>query len=147
MPDRDLMRTLAGLTAGVVVLLALAGCSNDPKPGISALEVPPGTADTFGSDADALDIAADSIRLLVEEDGYAFYTAAPDNPENGNVCLVIETLEANTLSAGCTKIPSATPLEVTVSGVRAKLVVDDYDAGKELSEGWRQLHQNLLVLL
>ncbi|WP_026534599.1 hypothetical protein [Arthrobacter sp. H14] len=141
------MRTLAKLTAGVVVLLALAGCSNDPKSAMSALEAPPGTADTFGGDADALGIAADSVRLLGEENGYAFYIAAPDNPENGNVCLVIETLEADTASAGCHNIPSVTPLELAVSGVRAKLVVDDYDAGKELSEGWRQLHQNLLVRL
>lgn len=59
----------------------------------------------------------------------------------------IETLEADTASSGCGTLPSVTPLEVAIPGVRAKPVVDDYDADRELAEGWRQLHQNLLVRL
>lgn len=34
------MRTLAKMTAGVVVLLAFAGCSSGLESGISALEAP-----------------------------------------------------------------------------------------------------------
>jgi len=139
------MRILAKLTAGVVVLLALAGCSSDPKSGISALEAPAGPADTFAGGADTLGIAPDSTRLLVEESDYAFYIAAPDKPEKGSVCLVIQTPEPETAASGCGNIPNLHPLELGTAGVSAKLIADNYDASKELSEGWRQLHKNLLV--
>ena len=56
--------------------------------------------------------------------------------------MVVENLTADTASAGCGGLPSA---ELDAAGVKAKLVVDDYDASKELAEGWRQLHKNLLV--
>lgn len=141
------MRTLAKLTAGVVVLLALTGCSNDPKSEVSALEAPPGTADTFDGDAETLGITADSVRLLAEENGYAFYAAFPANRAGDRVCLVLDELKTDQAHAGCGDIPSVEPIELGIPGVRAKLVVDDYDASKELAEGWRQPHQNLLVRL
>jgi uncharacterized protein YceK len=140
-----MMRTLTKLASGAVVLLALAGCSSDPKSGIAALENPAGPADTFAGGAEALGIAPDSTRLLVEEGDYAFYAAAPDNPEKGSVCLVIQTQDPATAASGCGNIPSLHPLELGTAGVKAKLTVDDYDASKELGEGWRQPHKNLLV--
>jgi hypothetical protein len=140
-----MMRTLTKLTSGAVVLLALAGCSNDPKSGIAALDAPAGSTDILSGDADYLGIAPDSTRLLVEEGGYAFYAAAPDKPEKGDVCLVIQTPEPETAASGCGNIPSLHPLELGTAGVKAKLTVDDYDPSKELGEGWRQLHKNLLV--
>ncbi|MGM0930905.1 MAG: hypothetical protein ACQEXN_14510 [Actinomycetota bacterium] len=139
------MRTLAKLTTGAVVLLTLASCSSDPKSGIAALEAPAGSADTFAGDIETLGIAPDSTRLLVEENDYAFYIAAPDKPEKGNVCLVIQTPEPETGASGCGNFPNLHPLELGTAGVSAKLIADNYDASKELSEGWRQLHKNLLV--
>jgi hypothetical protein len=58
------------------------------------------------------------------------------------ICVVVENLKADTASASCSRLPS---VEISAAGVKAKLVVDDYDASTELAEGWRQLHQNLLV--
>lgn len=139
------MRTLTKLIIGGVILLALAGCSGSPKSGISALEAPAGSADTFAGGAEALGVAPESIRLLVEERGYAFYVAAPDKPEKGSVCLVIQTQEPASAASGCGNIPSLHPLELGTAGVSAKLTVDDYDSSKELGEGWRQIHRNLLV--
>lgn len=141
------MRSLEKLVAGVVVMLALVGCSNDPKSGVSALEAPPETADTFGGDAESLGIAADSMRLLSEENGYAFYAAVPDHPDGGSVCSVVEVSKTDEAHSGCGNTSSDEPMALGIPGVRAKLVVDDYDANKELAQGWRQLHQNLLVRL
>ena len=139
------MRPLAKLTAGAAVLLALAGCVNDPKMEISTLKAPAGSADSFGEGAEALAVAPDSTRLLAEEGGFAFYAALPDDPGNGEVCLVIQTPEREHAASTCGNMHSLHPLELGTAGVKAKLAVDDYEASKELGEGWRQLHKNLLL--
>jgi hypothetical protein len=87
-------------------------------------------------------VKADSARLLAKDDDYAFYAAIPNDPDKGDICVVMENLKAGTAFAGCGGLPSA---ELSAAGVKAKLVVDDYDASKELAEGWSQLHKNLLV--
>ena len=117
---------------------------DDPKAEIAALEAPARPADTsLAGDAEDLNIKADSTRLLVKEDDHAFYAALSNDPGGaGIVCVVVENLTADTASAGCSGAPT---VELDAIGVKAKLVVDDYDAGKELAEGWRQLHKNLLV--
>jgi hypothetical protein len=148
------MRTLTKLTACAAVLLALAGCGNDPKSGISALEAPAGSADTFPGGAEAAEgvgIAPDSTRLLVEESDYALYAARP-NPTDSNelpadgVCLVVvHYLEGEQMSSSCTGNPALSPVQLGSMGVGAKLTADDYDASEELADGWRQPHKNLLV--
>ncbi len=141
------MRTLAKLTAGAVVLLAFAGCSSDPRYGISALEAPAGLDDTFAGDAkatEALGIAPDSTRLLVEESGYALYAARPESPPDG-ACLVVHYKEGEQMSSSCSGNIALTPVELGGMGLRAKLTPDDYDASEELTDGWRQPHKNLLV--
>ena len=154
--DRDMMRTLTKLAAGAVVLLALAGCSNDPKSGISALEAPAGSADTFPGDAEAaenLGIAPDSTRLLVEESEYALYAARPNPtdkdlntlPADGVCLVVVHHLEGEQMSSSCRGNWALGPVELGGMGVKAKLTADDYDASEELSDGWRQPHKNLLV--
>lgn len=137
------MRTLTKLSASALVLLALAGCS-DPKSRVSALEGPAGTEDTFTGDARTLGVATTSARLLVEENGYSFYAAVSDSP-SGGVCLVIRNAAADEAAAGCSDSIKLHPVELETIAVKAKLTVDGYDSSKELAEGWRQLHQNLLV--
>jgi hypothetical protein len=141
--DRNKMRTLTRLTAGALVLLALAGCS-DPKSRVSALEGPAGTEDAFTGDTRTRGISATSARLLVKENGYSFYAAMSDSP-SGGVCLVIQNVEADEAASACTDSIRLHPVELETIGVKANLTADEYDASKELDEGWRQLHQNLLV--
>jgi len=152
--DRDMMRTLTKLTAGAVVLLALAGCSNDPRSGISALEAPAGSADTFPGDVEAaenLGIAPDSTRLLVEESDYALYAARPNPtdsqklPADGVCLVVVHHLEEEQKASSCRGNWALGPVELGGMGVKAKLTADDYDASEELADGWRQPHKNLLV--
>lgn len=139
------MRALVKMAAGVVVLLALAGCSSDPKSGVSALEASAGPADRLATeDAETLGVSADSVRLLAKEGPYAFYAAVPENGADAGVCLVVED-EARGPQAGCGGIPSTRPLELGIGGLQARLIVDDYDSSGELANGWEQLHQNLLV--
>ncbi|MGM0928098.1 MAG: hypothetical protein ACQEXN_00115 [Actinomycetota bacterium] len=116
---------------------------NDPQPRMAALDAPAETADTLTVDAKHLfGVKADSARLLAKDDDRAFYAAIPNDPDKGDICVVVENLTADTASAGCGGVPS---VELEAAGVKAKLVVDDYDASKELAEDWRQLHENLLV--
>lgn len=116
---------------------------NDPQPRMAVLDAPEEPSDTLTADAKHLfGVKADSARLLVKDDDRAFYAAIPNDPDKGDICVVVENLKADTASAGCGDLPS---VELGAAGVKAKLVVDDYDASKELAEGWRQLHENLLV--
>ncbi|HXF02766.1 MAG TPA: hypothetical protein VN601_07225 [Arthrobacter sp.] len=116
---------------------------DDAQPRLAALDAPEEPADTLTGDAKHLfGVKADSARLLVKDEAHAFYAAIPNEPAKGDICLVVENLKAETASASCSRFPSA---ELGAAGVKAKLVVDDYDAGKELAEGWRPLHPNLLV--
>jgi hypothetical protein len=128
-----------------VVMLALAGCGSHPRYGISALDAPAVPADHFSGSAN-LRIKADSARLLVEENDYAFYAGLPDDPaDGGSVCLIVHRLGGEDMSAGCGGNVSLGAVEVGSFGLKAKLTADGYDASRELAEGWRQLHQNLLV--
>jgi hypothetical protein len=147
------MRTLAKLGAVAAFLLALASCGNDPKSGISALEAPAGSADTFPAGAEAAEgvgIAPDSTRLLVEESDYALYAARP-NPTDTNelpadgVCLVVVHYQGEKMASSCSGNPALSPVQLGSMGVGAKLTADDYDASEELADGWRQPHRNLLV--
>ena len=117
---------------------------NDPKFEIAALEAPAGPADTsLAGDAEHLNIKPGSARLLFKDDDYVFHAALSNDPgEDGIVCVVVENLKADTASAGCGGAPA---VELSAPGMTAKLVVDDYDASKELAEGWRPVHKNLLV--
>ncbi|MGW6172332.1 hypothetical protein ACWF5H_02460 [Arthrobacter sp. NPDC055138] len=116
---------------------------DDPQPRLVALEAPEEPADTLTGDAKHLfGVKADSARLLVKDDDHAFYAAIPNAPDKGDICLVVENLATDIPSASCGRVPST---ELSAAGVKAKLVVDDYDASNELAGGWRQLHKNLLV--
>ena len=136
------MRRLATLAAGVV-LLALAGCAGATS-GISALQVPAGPDDKLVGGAEVLRVAPGSVRLLADTGDFAFYAAVPDNPAERGVCVIIVEVEASGASSGCGGT-GREPVELGTAGVWAKLVQDNYDAGKDLAEGWEQLHPNLLV--
>src|SRR6185312_10405307 len=115
--------------------------------GISALEAPAGLADTFAGDAkatEALGIAPDSTRLLVEESGYALYAARPESAPDG-ACLVVHDKEGEQMSSSCSGNIALARVELGGMGLRAKLTPDDYDASEELTDGWGQPHKNLLV--
>jgi hypothetical protein len=137
------MRTLVKVAAGAVVLLALAGCSGS-RTGIGALESPAGPDDKLAAGLGNLGVVADSTRLLREKEDRAFYVALADNSAEHGVCLIIVDLEADDASAGCGGV-GPEPLELGISGVKAKLIQDTYDASKELAADWEQLHPNLLV--
>jgi hypothetical protein len=116
---------------------------DDPQPRMAVLDAPEEPADILTVDAKHLfGVKADSARLLAKDDDHAFYAAIPNDPDKGDICVVVENLTADTASAGCGGLPS---IELEAAGVKAKLVADDYDASKELAEGGRQLHKNLLV--
>ncbi|MBP3044809.1 hypothetical protein KKR91_01535 [Arthrobacter jiangjiafuii] len=144
------MRAFTTAATAFTLLLVLAGCSNDPSPEASGPETPPQSAATANASAElakTLDITAGDPRQLLAEDGvYSFYAIVSDTPEQNSVCAVIENVETSLTSTGCGgEIPGVTVQEPGVPAVEAKLIDNDYDAGRELAEGWRQLHPNLLV--
>lgn len=144
------MRAFATAATAIALLLALAGCGSDPSPVASASETPPQSAATANASAElakTLDVRAGGPRQLLAEDGaYSFYAIVSDTPKKGTVCAVIENVETTLSATGCGgEIPGVTVQESGLPAVEAKLINNDYDAGKELAEGWRQLHPNLLV--
>ena len=144
------MRAFTTAATAITLLLALAGCGSDPSPDASASETPTQSAARASASAElakTLDITAGGPRQLLAEDGaYSFYAIVSDTPEKGTVCAVIENVETSLTSTGCGgEYPGVTVQEPGVPAVEVKLIDNDYDAGKELAEGWRQLHPNLLV--
>lgn len=140
------MRVSIRAAIGVGLMLALAGCGSGPKTGISALEAPAGDADRLTVEqVGYLDIQADSVRLLAEEGGHAFYAAVPENESGTGVCLVVVELQSGKASSGCGGALAASPLGLGAFGLDALLVADDHDAGDDLARGWEQVHPNLLV--
>ncbi|UNK45465.1 hypothetical protein [Arthrobacter sulfonylureivorans] len=144
------MRTLTRLIAGAAVLLAMAGCTSGPKPAPSEPEGSAGSTGAVSTEAAASDVeslAAQSTNkhLLAEKDGYKFYSLVPVNPEDGRLCVVIQS-EGGAEGRGCSDSTPyvGTGVEIT-NLVEAKLVFAGYNAGKDLAEGWRYLHNNLLV--
>ncbi|MFT4471001.1 hypothetical protein ACMX2H_13950 [Arthrobacter sulfonylureivorans] len=137
------MRALVKGAAGAALLLALAGCSGSPT-GIGALETPARPSDKLDAGLGNVNVLPDSTRLLMEKEDRAFYVALADNFAKHGVCLIIVDLEVDEASAGCGKV-GPEPLELGVSGVKAKLIQDRYDASRELAADWEQLHPNLLV--
>ena len=143
------MRTITTLAAGAVVLLALAGCSGS-KAGISALTDKTATPVELPAHIEVQDLDPGSVRLLLEQDDHRFYAAAA---LPGGVCLIYANRQHETdWMAGCTfaqprqfSPAEPGPLEISGSGIKAKLAFDGYDVSKDLADGWEHVHPNLLV--
>jgi hypothetical protein len=143
-----MMRTLANLTAAAAVLLMLAGCTGGPKAAPSSEhETPAAFADAAAGDFESRPAQSTNKHLLAEEGGYKFYSLVPVEPEDeaGRLCVVIQS-EGGAEGTGCSdSIPYVgTGVEIT-NLVEAKLVFAGYNASKDLVDGWRYLHNNLLV--
>ena len=68
---------------------------NDPQPRMAVLDAPEEPSDTLTADAKHLfGVKADSARLLVKDDDRAFYAAIPNDPDKGDICVVVENLKA-----------------------------------------------------
>ncbi|MET1155690.1 hypothetical protein [Arthrobacter sp.] len=143
------MRTLVKVAAGAALLLALAGCGGSTA-GFSALTEKDATAVELPAHIEVEHVAPGSVRLLAERDDHSFYVA---NALPGGVCLIYANRQHDSSwLAGCTLAEprqfsptEPSPLEISGSGINAKLAVDGYDASKDLADGWEQLHPNLLV--
>ncbi|MGM0930164.1 MAG: hypothetical protein ACQEXN_10680 [Actinomycetota bacterium] len=145
------MRTSVKVAAAAVVLLALAGCGGS-KSSVSGLAEAPAGGDELPAHVELPPEAdPDSARLLAEKDDYAFYTTRAA-PSGFCVAIVHRQVDSEWVS-GCS---AALPRQFTpghpspimlmgAGGVTAKLLVDGYDASKDLADGWEQLHPNLLV--
>jgi hypothetical protein len=143
------MRALVKGAAGTALLLALAGCGGSTA-GFSALTEKSVAAAELPAHIEVEHMAPGSARLLAEQDEYSFYVA---NALPGGVCLIYaDRLHDSNWLAGCTLAEprqfspaEPSPLEISGSGITAKLALDGYDASKDLADGWKQLHPNLLV--
>ncbi|MFT4471514.1 hypothetical protein ACMX2H_16550 [Arthrobacter sulfonylureivorans] len=145
------MRKLIQLTAGAAVLLALAGCTNGPKPAPFESQGSVGSHDAVSTDAaSSIDfekqLAQSTNRhLLAEEGGYKFYSLLPLDPDKGRLCVVIQR-EGGAEAGGCSDSVPYVGTGVGITDlVDAKLVPAGYNASKDLVDGWRYLHNNLLV--
>lgn len=146
------MRTMTKVVAGAMVLLALAGCGGG-KPTFSAMAEGPATGEELPAYVDlGPEMEPVKVRLLAEQDGYAFYAAQPDQP---GFCLTIvnRQVEEEWVTGCATPIPPHfSPVDQSLlkvggpAGVVAKLALDGYDASEDLAAGWEQLHPNLLVV-
>ena len=145
------MRTLVKVAAGAVVLLALAGCGG-AKPTFSAMAEAPAAGDELPAYVNlGPEMEPVKVRLLAEQDDYAFYAAQPAQP---GFCLAIvnRQVEKDWVTGCATPIPPHfSPADQSLlkvggpAGVIAKLALDGYDASDDLAAGWEQLHPNLLV--
>jgi hypothetical protein len=143
------MRTFTKLATGAVMLLALAGCGGATA-SVSALTEKAATPVELPAHIEVEHVAPGSVRLLAEQDDHAFY-AAKALP--GGVCLIYANRQDDSnWIAGCTLAEprqfspaEPSPLEISGSGIKAKLAVDGYDVSQDLADGWEQLHPNLLV--
>ena len=92
-----------------------------------------------------------SARLAAVQDGYTFYFAKPAEGEEAGtgVCVVVDNSadESGWLTA-CSSGPAHEGVLVggAIRGIEAEVVADGYDASSKVASGWRQLHENLLVL-
>ncbi|TJY68990.1 hypothetical protein E4J89_12340 [Arthrobacter sp. CAU 1506] len=145
------MRTPTKLMAATAVLLAMAGCTSGAKPAPPAPQGSAGSTDAVSTEAAAAGdfenqpAQSNKKHLLAEEGGYKFYSLVPADPEDGRLCVIVQS-EGGAEGVGCSdSIPYVgTGVEIT-NLVEAKLVFPGYNASKDLVDGWRYLHNNLLV--
>jgi hypothetical protein len=137
-----MMRTLTKLAAGAAVLLVLAGCTNGPKPATSSepedstSSAEAGSTDAAAGEVESLAVQSTNKHLLADEGDYRFYSFVPVNPEDGRLCMVIESKGGAEESRGCgdTTPYIAKELAGTDDLLEAKLVFSGHNSGKELAE-------------
>lgn len=92
------------------------------------------------------DVRTDSARLLAAKDGVKYFAAK--NEGSHEACLVIVPEANSSLSvAGCGSFSrgGAVVRVGSAAGVSAVLVADDAGTGRRQSEGWVQVHDNVLI--
>lgn len=140
-------RPVAGLLLATCLTGFLAGCAST---GDFAIFGEPQTAtDKFPRTFQLPeDIDANSIRLATERGTTAYFIAQTSDQNMSCVFAISQDSEADWFS-GC-GLNGAGDIIVTVSGNQAKnavtLVTDRADVRDLNTEGWEQIHPNILVL-
>ena len=138
-------RTLQAATAGAV-LLALTGCSS--YSGIAAVQRTAEAKDDLPAEIGSVNPNLPSgFRFLTEDAGVKYYAA--ESPDHATACIAVYAIDKpDQWFAGCSDGITDDREVVTISHIgqpTVKLVTTGFDTRALESEGWRKIHDNVLV--
>lgn len=144
------MRRSATLSAWVLSVALLVGCSDATEPAFSIFVVDQAVADRIPvSDSPAVSkLDLGSTRLLGDFSGYTFYAArqAEVPPYGSLVCLVVVPDGSPDLAVSTCTAGVSPELGMDVPGAELMLVPDTFDGSSLIEDGWTRVHRNLLAL-
>ncbi|WP_146617536.1 hypothetical protein [Arthrobacter globiformis] len=133
------------LIAAVLVGLLLTGCSAPSE--LKALDRPATADDRLPDGVQVSDVDnPENVRLLVVDDGVKYF--AVTKKESHAACLiVVPTATPPMWGSSCSSpVSDGEIVKVDVRGAGSTmLVTDGYDTNQLQSEGWKKVHDNLLV--
>jgi hypothetical protein len=141
MKYRELMTT-----AFVAALLVLTGCSN--YSGITAVQRTAEAKDDLPAEVQSLDPKMPSdFRFLTEDAGVKYFAA--ESSDHASACILVYPVDKpDQWVTGCSDRITGDREIVTVGHIgqpTAKLVTTGFDTRALESEGWRKVHDNVLV--
>lgn len=135
------------LTGAVAVALLLTGCTSTSR--ISALESPAKAEDQLPDDITIWpedEIPASSVRFLVEHKDIRYFGAK--SADSRRACVAALPKDSQTRwVAGCSDMRGDREI-VRVGGTGVSetvLVADGYGVDKLIGEGWKPIHDNIVI--
>jgi hypothetical protein len=138
-------RPSLSIIAAMGVAILLAGCSTPA--GLKAFQRDATADDQLPAGIDVPDNPKmEEVRLLANADGIRYYAAQAEG--SGLTCLLKVPEDTAAISiAGCGGSTVAGQI-ITISGVdgsAATLVTDGFETTELEAQGWRKVHENVLV--
>lgn len=138
-------RTLKKATV-VAALLALTGCSS--YSGITAVQMTAEAKDDLPAEIGSVNPNLPAgFRFLTEDSGVKYYAA--ESSDHTTACIAVYPIEqTDQWFTGCSDGITGEREVVTISHIgqpTVKLVTTGFDTRALESEGWRKIHDNVLV--